>query len=494
MESVRLSGLFTDQELHDLLYLVQAAGLHLADNKGVATWCVQQGYLTTFQAKQLLAGKWRNFIINNKYKVLEPLGQGGMGAVFRCAHMTLDKEVAMKVLPSELTANNPDALRRFLREARALAALDHPNIVQAHDVDENRGQYFIIMSCVEGRTLLDIVRKDGPLAPGQAADYICQACRGLQHAHEAGWVHRDLKPGNLILDCTGTVKITDFGLARLESSEGSVTRHDGNSIVGSPDYISPEQAMNKPQIDIRADIYSLGATLYFFLTGRGPFEGEPLLQKLLAHQMRDPEEVSFFRSDIPEGMSTVLKKMMAKNPDDRYATPREVEEALAPFAKEPWTGKAPSTTNRARSGRTLRVPRVKATLRAKVAVDPLDTSATPVPFTPREITPLPVTATVVPPPPEEPEEAAEGLSATTKRWLAIGVAAAVLLGVSLFLYFWLTATPDRETQLVKADRLGKQGNWPAAAQIYAELLRTIPEGSKERKEVYSRINAGKKPR
>jgi eukaryotic-like serine/threonine-protein kinase len=483
VETLHKSGLLTPQEYHDLVQLLQAVGLHPQDHKAVAKWCVKQGYLTTFQAEQLLRGKWRNFIINHKYKVLEPLGQGGMGAVFRCEHIILGKEVAIKILPTELT-RNPAALQRFLREAQALAALNHPNIVQAHDVDEHRGQYFLVMSCVDGRTLLDLVRQDGPLTVAQAANYVTQACHGLQHAHEAGWVHRDLKPGNLILDKAGMIKIMDFGLARLATSDGSVTRDFKDcNVLGSPDYISPEQAMNSPDIDIRADIYSLGATLYFLLIGRGPFEGEALLQKLLAHQMREPEEVSLFRNDIPPELDAVLKKMMTKQPAGRFATPREVEQALKPWANRQDSGAMQTTPPLLRNSRTVRVPRVAATPDTIRAVtDPLGETF---PSTPA------YAAAPAPAPEEsewaEPEPAAAGLSRRTKYLLAGAAAVLVLVALGMVLTLWLMTPADRSTRLAQVDQLGRQKQWAPAAKVLASLLREDPENSKERKETYSRI-------
>ena len=480
VEALHQSGLFSAQEYQDLMYLVRSAGLHPADSKAVAAWCVQQGYLTRFQAKQLLAGKWRNFIINQKYKVLEPLGAGGMGAVFRCEHRTLRKEVALKILPSELT-KDPTGLQRFLREARALAALDHPNIVQAHDVDESKGQYFIVMNCVDGRTLSDLVRQDGPLAVGVAVDYVAQACRGLQHAHEAGWVHRDLKPGNLILDNNGVLKIMDFGLARLASSHGSVTRHDANAVVGSPDYISPEQAVNLPEIDIRADIYSLGATLYFLLTGRAPFEGEPLLQKLFAHQTREPKEVTTFRSDVPLGLLQVLKRMLAKKPEDRFATPREVEEALRPFVRPLPPHKSPSTAVQ-RQSKTQRVPHVEQAARLP---DVLGTDP-PVP-PPTRMPPAPPLSEMAQEAAEEEEETVPGLSPVVKRRLIVATSAVVLLTLGVLLLVWLFAPQDRAARLERADNLARRQQWKGAVTIYAELLKESPPNSKEYNEIYLRV-------
>jgi serine/threonine protein kinase len=484
LENLARSGLFSAQQQEDLVCLLRAAGLHPADHAGVAKWCVQEGYLTKFQAQQLLKGKWRNHVINRKYKVLEPLGQGGMGAVFRCEHLALGKEVALKILPTEMTSDT-SALQRFLREARALAALDHPNIVGAHDVDEVNGQYFIVMACVEGITLLDLVRRDGPMPAATAAACMVQTCRGLQHAHEAGWVHRDLKPGNLILDQDSTVKIMDFGLARLATpDDGGITRqHNAPTLLGSPDYISPEQAMNSPDIDIRADIYSLGATLYFLLTGHAPFEGEPLMQKLLAHQMREPEEVSFFRNDIPAGLVLVLKQMMAKKPADRFATPREVAQALEPFLREPAPGAKTGKKDRSRSGKMRRVPTFDQSSQNTPMADLLGT----VPDVAASMSPSPSVAAPAPSPSGESEPEPELLSPKTKRILAWSAAAAGVVAGIILLILWLTATPSRESRLAQAEQLGRQKRWEPAAALLADLLRETPEGSKDRKELYSRI-------
>ena len=223
---------------------------------------VRDGLLTHFQAEQFLQGKWRRFTIG-KYKVLETLGAGGMGSVYLCEHKLMRRRVAVKVLPAA-KAEDPAALERFYREARAVAALDHPNIVRAYDIDQDENLHFLVMEYVDGASLQEIVKKSGPLDVLRACHYIRQAAVGLQHAHEAGLVHRDIKPGNILVDRTGTVKILDMGLARFfHDEEDMLTKKYDENVLGTADYLAPEQALDSHGVDIRADIYSLGATFYF---------------------------------------------------------------------------------------------------------------------------------------------------------------------------------------------------------------------------------------
>jgi serine/threonine protein kinase len=301
----------------------------------IALALVQEGLLTNFQARQLLKGRYRGFAIG-KYLVLEQLGEGGMGKVFLCEHMVMRRRVAIKVLAREL-ASDPSTLLRFQQEARAVAALDHPNIVRAHDVDSEGDNHFIVMEYVDGTSLHDIVRKRGPLEPTRAAYFIKQAAIGLEQVMQAGMVHRDIKPGNLLLDRKGNIKILDLGLARFEEErrESVTQKFDEGSVLGTADYLSPEQAIDSHDVDIRTDIYSLGATFYFLLTGRPPFEGGTVTQKLLFHQMKDPEPLSKLRPDVPSELVAIVEKMMAKDRNRRYQTPSEVVAALEPWTKNP---------------------------------------------------------------------------------------------------------------------------------------------------------------
>src|SRR5206468_1458862 len=224
-------------------------------------------------------------------------------------------------------------LDRFHREARAVAALDHPNIVRAYDIDQHEKLHFLVMEYVDGNSLQDIIARHGPMDPIRAAHYIAQSAIGLQHAHELGMVHRDVKPGNLLLDRTGVIKVLDMGLARFfNKQQDSVTeKYDDKCVLGTADYLAPEQAVSN-MVDIRADIYALGGTMYFMLTGQTPFPDGTIAAKLVAHQTKEPRPVESFRSDVPPGMLAVLKRMLEKDPADRYQEPIEVAEALAAWA------------------------------------------------------------------------------------------------------------------------------------------------------------------
>ena len=296
---------------------------------------VRDGLLTNFQAKQLRLGKYRGFTIG-KYKLLERLGAGGSGTVYLCEHLVMRRRVAIKVLPG-IKAENSATLARFHREARAVAALDHPNIVHAYDIDHVKNVHFLVMEYVDGCSLQELIENRGPLDINRAAHYIQQAALGLQHLHESGLVHRDIKPGNLLLDRQGTVKILDLGLARFfhDEQDNLTKEHSQANILGTADYLSPEQAMNSHDVDIRTDIYSLGATLYFLLTGRRPFEGKDLPQKLLMRHMVDPPLIRAFRPAVPTELEAVAFKMMARDPVQRYPDPHAVVEALAPWTQTP---------------------------------------------------------------------------------------------------------------------------------------------------------------
>ena len=291
---------------------------------------VAQGFLTRFQAQQLLAGRHKGFRIGG-YLIKDMLGRGGMGAVYLAEHLELHRKVAVKVLVPGRDEDQNLALERFLREARAAAALDHPNIVRIFDVARYNEVPFLVMEYVEGETLQQVLDRDGAIPYPIAAEYIAQAAAGLQHAHEKGFIHRDIKPGNLMRDKSGTIKILDMGLARSANNADNVTeRLDNGAVVGTADFIAPEQALNQPNIDGRSDIYSLGATFFALIIGKPPFEGNTT-QKLLQHQLRSAPKLATLDSSLPKGLSAVVAKMLAKKPEDRYQTPAEVIAALAPW-------------------------------------------------------------------------------------------------------------------------------------------------------------------
>ena len=267
---------------------------------------------------------------------MERLGFGGMGIVYLCEHQVMRHKVAIKVLPTSKN-DNPAALGRFYREARAAAALDHPNIVRAHDVDHEGNIHYLVLDYVDGASLHQIVTRSGPLAPARATHYIGQAALGLEHARQAGLVHRDIKPANILVDRAGTARILDLGLARFYDDETDplTLKYDENNVLGTSDYVSPEQALNSHDVDTRTDIYSLGCTFYFVLTGRPPFPDGKAGQKLIWHQTREPQAIRSLQPGVPEELAAVVARMMAKHPDNRYQTPGEVAVALEAWLREP---------------------------------------------------------------------------------------------------------------------------------------------------------------
>ena len=330
LELVRKSGLIAPERLDDFL---DSAGDEDLSPKKLASLLVGAGMITQFQAEQFLLGKWRGFTIG-KYKVLERLGFGGTGTVYLCEHLMVRRKVAIKVLPAT-KADNPAALGRFYREARAAGVLDHPNLVKCHDIDQDGSLHFLVMDFVDGSSLQTIITKFGPMAIDYASHCIKQAARGMQHAHEAGLVHRDIKPANILLDRKGAIRVLDLGLARFFNDDNDLLtlKYDENNVLGTADYVAPEQAINSHEVDIRADIYSLGATFYFLLAGQPPFPEGKAAQKLIWHQMKEPTPVHELRPEVPKELSALVAKMLTKKPAGRHATPADVMAALEPWAK-----------------------------------------------------------------------------------------------------------------------------------------------------------------
>jgi serine/threonine protein kinase len=332
----------------------------------------QRDWLTAFQAARLVEGREESLTIG-PYVLLEPLGEGGMGQVYKARHPTLDRVVALKVIRQQHLADDPEIVRRFQREARAAAVLTHPNVVLIYDSGNARDTYYIAMQYLEGADLARLVKEQGPLPIAQACDFIRQAAMGLQHLHEHGMVHRDIKPSNLMATSAaaaraaeavdpGTtvadrpsrarktavlprptkpgdgpvIKLLDMGLVRLDyavdrSANGSLTQ--AGSMVGTPDYIAPEQARDARRVDIRGDLYSLGCSFYYLLSGRAPFPDGTAIEKVLMHQLDEPKPIQEVRPEVDAEVAAVLRKLMAKRPMDRYQTPAEVVEALAPLAQ-----------------------------------------------------------------------------------------------------------------------------------------------------------------
>ena len=268
-----------------------------------------------------------------QYVLLEKVGQGGMGTVFKAFHSRLKKVVALKTLPAE-RMNDPEAVARFNREMLAIGKLEDPHIIRATDAGEADGKHFLVTEFVDGMDLSRMVAVEGPLPIPAACAVVRQAALGLQFIHEHGLVHRDIKPSNLILSGKGQVKILDLGLARLQEADtpGEELTPSGQ-MMGTRDFMAPEQALSSHDVDIRADIYSLGCSLYKLLSGKAPFSGpeySSAMKKIMAHAQEPVPPLA----SIPVQLTAVIERMMAKEPADRFAQPAEVAHALEPFAND----------------------------------------------------------------------------------------------------------------------------------------------------------------
>ncbi len=283
--------------------------------------------LTRWHCEKLLQGKYKGFFLG-KHKLLGHLGTGGMSTVYLAEHVLMRSKRAIKVLPKSKLGNN-SYLQRFQQEAKAIASLNHPNIIRAFDIDNDGDTHYLVMEYVDGYDLQTLVRKKGPLEYGLAAEYIMQSAKGLQHAHENGLIHRDVKPANLFLSRDGVIKVLDLGLAMYsDESRSSVTMEHNDKVLGTADYLAPEQALNSHNIDARADIYGLGCSLYYLLTGHPPFPTGSIAQRIAKHQTEMPAEIRKDRADCPGELDGICVKMMQKDRRFRYRDCKQVAEVL----------------------------------------------------------------------------------------------------------------------------------------------------------------------
>ncbi|OAI53137.1 hypothetical protein AYO44_16265 [Planctomycetaceae bacterium SCGC AG-212-F19] len=334
-----LSAACFDELVLDLRHRYTDAGT-------LAQQLVARGWLTTYQVGQLLHGR-ADDLFQGPYLLLDCLGAGATGWVFKARHLPLGRLVALKILRRELLADE-EVLARFYREIQVVSQLAHPHVVHAYDAGPLGRLHVLSMEYVEGLDLHRLVQQAGPLPVDQAREFVRQAALGLQHIHENRLVHRDFKPANLLRASGGLIKILDLGLARLgNAATGGAFRESWSGrltpvrsvMMGTPDYLAPEQALDFHSADIRADIYSLGCTLYFLLVGRPPFAGGTLAQKLLRHQQAQPPDLRTLRPEVPAELGAVIYRMLAKAPSQRYQTPAEVVEALTATARQ----RGPST-------------------------------------------------------------------------------------------------------------------------------------------------------
>ncbi|MEX2185711.1 MAG: serine/threonine-protein kinase [Pirellulales bacterium] len=331
VELLRRSNLADAARVDQMLDELASASGSLPDEpERLADVLVERKLITRWQADKLLEGRHKGFFLG-KYKLLGHVGTGGMSSVYLAENTKLHRQCAIKVLPQSRVEDS-SYLERFYLEAKAAAALVHPNIITAFDIDNQDDIHYFVMEYVEGRDLHTTVKQDGPLDYETAADYIAQAANALAHAHEAGLIHRDIKPANLLVDLKGQVKMLDLGLALFrDDAQPSLTIAHDENVLGTADYLAPEQAVNSHTVDARADIYSLGCTMYYLLTGHPPFPDGTLAQRLLAHQRDTPASIYKERRDAPRELVDICNKLMTKSPDRRVQTAREVRLMLVDF-------------------------------------------------------------------------------------------------------------------------------------------------------------------
>lgn len=290
--------------------------------------------VTRWHCEKLLQGKYKGFFLG-KHKLLGHIGSGGMSSVYLAQHMKMGDLRAIKVLPQSKLGKS-SYLARFQQEAKAIAALNHPNVVRAHDIDNQGDTHYIVMEYVDGDDLQTIVKKKGPLSFDKVANYMAQSARGLQHAHEVGLIHRDVKPANILINSAGKVKILDLGLALFaDEAEASLTIDFNDKVLGTADYLAPEQALNSHQVDHRADLYGLGCSMYFLLTGHPPFPDGTIAQRIAKHQKEMPTEIRKIRPECPGELEGICWKLLQKDPKFRYSDATQTAEAL-----EEWLAKS----------------------------------------------------------------------------------------------------------------------------------------------------------
>ena len=320
------SGIVPEEKLK----VVVSKKASFADGEALARDMIKSRLLTKYQAEQILGGKGKSLTMG-KYQILEKIGAGGMGQVYKAFHSNTERVVAIKVILGKGKIE-PEVVKRFEREVKAAAKLVHSNIITVFDADQADGRIFMVMEYIKGDDLGEILRKKGQLSVSETVNYMLQAARGLKYAHDQGVIHRDIKPGNILVDPTGNVKIVDMGLAKIEikGDEEELSKLTADlSVMGTIDYMSPEQAESTKDVDSRADIYSLGATLYYVLMGEVLYPGKNIIQKILSHRESPIPSLRINRPDVPPSLDMIFTKMVAKKVEDRYSSMAEVISALS---------------------------------------------------------------------------------------------------------------------------------------------------------------------
>ncbi|MCA9133377.1 MAG: serine/threonine protein kinase [Planctomycetales bacterium] len=335
IELVEKSQLVEPQKLDKALQAIRSehGGTLPTEPVALAKALQKHKVVTRWHCEKLLQGKYKGFFLGN-HKLLGHIGSGGMSSVYLAEHTKMHDLRAVKVLPQSKLGKS-SYLARFQQEAKAIASLNHPNVVRAHDIDNQGDTHYIVMEYVDGDDLQTIVKKKGPLPFEKVANYIAQAAHGLQHAHEVGLIHRDVKPANVLINSEGKVKILDLGLALFaDEAKASLTIDFNDKVLGTADYLAPEQALNSHRVDHRADLYGLGCTMYFLLTGHPPFPDGTIAQRIAKHQREMPKEIRKIRPECPGELEGICWKLMQKDPKFRYASAAQTAEVL-----EQWLAK-----------------------------------------------------------------------------------------------------------------------------------------------------------
>ncbi|MDP1560823.1 MAG: protein kinase [Pirellulaceae bacterium] len=338
LELVRQSQLISPEELNAAFAAFEAASAKVKEGADataadLARHLIRSNLITMWQAEKLLSGKNKGFFLG-KYKLLEPLGAGGMSFVYLAENQLLGQRRAIKVLPKSKVTDS-SYLERFYREARAAAQLNHPNIVRTFDIDQQGDQHYMVMEFIDGEDLSSLVKRVGPLPINDAVNYLRQSAAALQHAHQAGLIHRDVKPGNLLLNKQGQIKLLDLGLAKFTDQLSNLTVIHNETLMGTADFLSPEQALHSHLVDLRADIYSLGGTFYFFVAGHPPFPDGTVAQRLVRHQSVEPPTLASLRPDCPTFLSQLCEWMMRKKAEDRCRDCGEILDYLEKWQRDP---------------------------------------------------------------------------------------------------------------------------------------------------------------
>lgn len=327
-ELVRRSGLVDPEQLRAIVDAIRST-TELAAPEALLTHLVAVQLLTPFQAAQLAEGRWRGFFVG-PYRLTDRIGIGGMGRVYR-AESPDGEIVAVKLLDRNLFGDDV-AYRRFIREALSAATVEHPNVVRQIRADLAVDPPYLVLEYVDGLPLQTAVAQHGPFNLGLAIECVRQAALGLQAIHDAGLVHRDVKPANLILTPDGCVKVLDLGIVRIIGADSLTDPASAQIVLGTAEYLAPEQANDCSSVDIRADVYALGSTLYFLLTEHPPFTGSSTAEVIRLKQNTDPVELTQLRPEVPQELATVVSRMLSRIPGDRYPSPGEAADALAPWA------------------------------------------------------------------------------------------------------------------------------------------------------------------